>query len=48
MSKLDETIQGLQFDADGLVPAPSEVIPEPAGLTLLAVGGVLVALRRRR
>lgn len=34
--------------AGGVLPSPSDVIPEPAALALLAVGGLAVLKRRRR
>lgn len=34
--------------AGGVVPSPSDVIPEPGTVSLLVVGGILIAIRKRR
>ena len=44
---LDGRIQNGEF-ATGELPSPSDVIPEPTTVGLLAAGGALVLLRRRR
>ena len=33
---------------DGGKPPPDDSVPEPSSLSLLALGGVLVALRKRK